>query len=56
MIHDHSMRELPFSTILGIVFSEKILHAPFLSNITLRTYSRHIKQLTSYFDVTLELA
>ena len=38
-----------------ILFSEKILHASFLSDITLRTYSRHIKQLTSHFDVILEL-
>ena len=34
------------------LFSEKILHALFLSDITLRTYSRDIK----HFDVTLELA
>ena len=54
--YHHSMRELPFSTILGMDVSEKILHASFLSVITLRTYSRHIKILTSHFDVTLELA
>ena len=34
-------------------FLKKFLYALFLSDITLPTYSRHIKQLTSHFDVTL---
>ena len=34
---------------------DKDLDATILSGITLRTYARQIKQLTSNFDVTFEL-
>ena len=36
-------------------FPEKIWNASFLSDITLRTYGRQIKQLTSHLGVTFEL-
>ena len=53
-LYNHSMRELHFSTVLGIVDFQKDF--AFLPDVTLRTYSPHTNQLTSHFDVTLELA
>ena len=39
------------STILGLISSEKIWNPAFLSDITLRSYARQIRILTSHFEV-----
>ena len=54
--YHHSMRELPFSTILGIVVFRKDFACILLVWHYTTDVSHHIKQLSSHFDVTLEHA